>query len=142
MNEIGVFTGMGNNSWKTAMALDGAFHGCLGGVARRREKNTGVDTVDFFDLSAWDGGLSLEMDEGSVKVSFLDANRKAVKLPSLAYADGSTRKGVSSLTLKDGDKLTDTISMAAIVESVKFLKIESVGRSLNSYSIGKLASVI
>ena len=43
MKEQGVFTGMDNNSWKTATLVDGDFTGCLG---------KGGDTVDYFDLSS------------------------------------------------------------------------------------------
>jgi VCBS repeat-containing protein len=75
------------------------------------------------------------MKGGSVKASFCDENGKAVKLPSVTYADGSAKSGVASLTLKDGDRLTDTIRMAAVDGAVKFLKIEAAGTGMNKYSL-------
>ena len=126
MTEEGVFTGTGNNSWETATLLDGDFAGCLG---------KGGDTVDYFDLSSWENGLTLEMEAGSVKASFYDANKKAVKLASVEYANRTSKAGVASLTLKDGDKLTDVIRMAAVDESVKYLKIEAAGTGMNKYSL-------
>ena len=132
MEELGVFTGMDNNDWNTATALDGAFNGCLG-------KGTDADTVDYLDLSNWNGGLVLEMEAGSVKASFYDENKKAVKLAAVTFANNTSKKGVSSLTLKDGDKVNDSIQIAALDESVKYLKIEAAGTGLNSYSIATLA---
>ena len=79
------------------------------------------------------------MEAGSVKASFFDANKKAVKLASVEYANGTSKAGVASLTLKDGDKLTDVIRMAAVDESVKYLKIEAAGTGMNQYRIGMLA---
>lgn len=132
MEEQGVFTGMDNNSWDTATGLDGDFAGCLA-------KGTGMDTVDYLDLSNWENGLVLAMEAGSVKASFFDANKKAVKLDTVTYANNTSKKGVSSLTLKDGDKATDSIQIAALDDSVKYLKIEAAGNGLNSYSIATLA---
>ena len=113
-------------------ALDGDFQGCLA-------KGSGMDSVDYFDLSSWDDGLSIEMEAGSVKASFYDANHKAVKLSSVAYANGSTKSKISTLTLKDGDRLTDAVQMAALDDSIKFLKIEAAGTGLNSYRSATLA---
>ncbi len=130
MEEHGVFTGTHNNTWATATLVDGDFAGCLG---------KGGDTVDYFDLTSWQNGLSLEMEAGSVKASFFDANQKAVKVASVEYSNGTSKSGVSSLTLKDGDKLTDAIRMAAVDESVKYLKIEAAGTGMSQYRIGMLA---
>ena len=125
MSELGVFT-TDNNTWESAKGPVDGFAGCLG---------KGGDAVDYFDLTSWEGGLSLEMEAGAVKASFYDANRKAVKLPSVTYADGTSKSGVASVTLKDGDKLTDTIRMAAVDESVKYLKLEAAGSGVNTYRL-------
>ena len=132
MEELGVFTGMDNNDWDTATILEGDFAGCLA-------KGTGMDTVDYLDLSNWENGLVLSMEAGSVKASFYDENKKAVKLATVTFANETSKKGVASLTLKDGDKVNDSIQIGALDESVKYLKIEAVGTGLNSYSIATLA---
>ena len=43
------------------------------------------------------------------------------------------------MTLKDGDKLTDMIRLAAVDESVKYLKIEAAGSTMAKYNFGMLA---
>ncbi len=129
VNELGVFTGTGNNAWENATAAEYAFEGCLG---------KGGDTVDYFDLTEWgENEFSLVMETGSVKASFFDASKKAVKVP-VTYANDTT-KSAASLTLKDGDKLTDMIRLAAVDESVKYLKIEAAGSAMVKYNFGMLA---
>jgi hypothetical protein len=129
VNELGVFTGTGNNAWENATAAEYAFEGCLG---------KGGDTVDYFDLTEWgENEFSLVMETGSVKASFFDASKKAVKVP-VTYANDTT-KSAASLTLKDGDKLTDMIRLAAVDESVKYLKIEAAGSAMAKYNFGMLA---
>ncbi len=132
MDELGVFTGLANNTWNAATALDGEFQGCLG-------KGGGADPLDYLDLSAWQGGLSLEMEAGSVKASFYDENHHAVKLASVACANDTVRTNVSLLTLKDGDNVADSIRIAALDEAVRYLKLEAIGTGMNAYRIATLA---
>ena len=131
MTENGVFTGMDNNTKENATMLNGDFSGCLG-------KGTGVDSIDWLDVSALNG-LEFEVESGSLKLGFYDDMGKSVKASSVAFADDSTKSKVASLTLKDGDKLTDSISIAALDDSIRYLKVEAAGNGMNSYHIGLLA---
>ena len=54
-------------------------------------------------------------------------------------ADGSIMENVSSLTLVTNDGTTDHIAVAALNDTVKYLKIESSASGLGGYSIGRIA---
>ena len=128
MGELGVFTGLDNNTCDGAIQLNGdEFTGCLG---------KGIDSLDCIDLTAWDNdGLRIAMEAGAVKASFYDANRKAVKLASVTYANGTQKANIASLTLKDGDKVTDTIQIGALDDNIRYLKLEAASTGVVTYHI-------
>ena len=128
MSEFGVFTGLDNNTWDGAIQLNGdEFTGCLG---------KGIDSLDCIDLTAWENeGLRIEMEAGSVKASFYDANRKAVKVASVTYANGTQKAKLASITLKDGDKATDSIQIGALDDNIRYLKLEAASTGMVTYHI-------
>ena len=73
------------------------------------------------------------------QVSFYDQNKKAVKVSALTMANGSVKKKVSSLTLVAGNATTDKFTIAALDDAVKYLKIETADKTLDSYKLAKLA---
>ena len=79
------------------------------------------------------------MTAGKTKVSFFDKNKQAVKVASVKMANGSIKANAASLTLAAGNAATDHFTVAAIDDAVKYLKIEASGKTLNSYSITKIA---
>ena len=81
----------------------------------------------------------LDMEKGKAQVSFYDENKKAVKVSAVTMADGSVRKNVSSLTLTTGNAATDHFTVAALDDAVKYLKIETADKTLDSYKLAKLA---
>jgi len=117
-----------NNDWSHAEALtaDATFAGAL-------TKAAGGDVVDYCDVSAL-GSLSFKTTAGKVKVSFFDKNKQAVKV---AVKAGGKDKTASSVSLTSGK--TDNFTIGTLPSSVKYLKIEAAGKTLNSYTIGKLA---
>ena len=133
LTEKAVFTGNKNNDWAQAEVLEkgATFNGTL-------TKAPGGDVVDYCDVGRIDS-LTFNMTAGKTKVSFFDANRQAVKVASVTMADGSLRVNAASLTLAANDVATDQFTIAAIDDAVKYMKIEAAGKTLNSYSIGKIA---
>ena len=86
--------------------------------------------MDFIDLAAVDyGSLTLDADSGKVKISFFDANKKAAKASTVTFADGSSRSNLSTVTLVADNVTTDNISLSALDDTIKYLKIEAVGAS-------------
>ena len=79
------------------------------------------------------------MEAGKANVSFYNEKRRAVRISAVTLADGSVKADVASLTLKDGNRLMDAIQVAALDETVKYLKIEGAGNGLNAYRLGMLA---
>ena len=118
-----------NNNWNGATVLKKTVLGALEAKA---------DKVDYYDVSDV-AQLMLDMEKGKAKVSFYDANKKAVKVAGLTMADGSVRKNVSSLTLATGNAAADNFTIAALDECVKYLKIETADKTLDSYKLAKLA---
>ena len=118
-----------NNNWNGATALTGTVLGAL-------EAKT--DKVDYYDVSDV-AQLMLDMEKGKAKVSFYDAEQNAVEVAALTMADGSVRENVSSLTLTANDGATDNFTVAALDECVKYLKIETADKTLDSYKLAKLA---
>ena len=53
--------------------------------------------------------------------------------------NGSVKESVSSLTLAANDGTNDRFTVAALDEAVKYLKIETADKSLDSYKLAKLA---
>ena len=131
MTEKAAFANRGNETWETATAPIGDFDGILTAAA-------GGDKFDYFDLSDVDA-FALDAGLGKIKVSFCDANRKAVKVAELAMADGSLKKNVSGLTLEAGHKTTDSFTLADVSDAMKYLKIEAATGTLNTYKISLLA---
>ena len=125
------FTGAENNDWAQAEVLEkgATFAGTL-------TKAAGGDVVDYCDVSKIDS-LSFDMTEGKTKVSFFDADRRAVKA-ALKLANGA-EKTAASLTLAANNGTTDHFTIAAIDDAVKYLKIEAAGKALNTYTITKIA---
>jgi hypothetical protein len=117
-----------NNDWSHAEALtaDATFTGAL-------SKATGGDTVDYCDVSAFDN-LSFKTTAGKVKVSFFDTNKQAVKV---AVKAGGKDKTAAAVSLTSGK--VDRFTIGTLPSSVKYLKIEAAGKTLNSYTIGKIA---
>jgi len=122
-----------NNDWSHAEVLkSGAtFTGAL-------TKAAGGDTVDYCDISAL-GNLSFTTTAGKVKVSFYNANKQAVKVAAVTMANGTGKANVASLTLAAGNATTGHFTIGMLTDAVKFLKIEAAGKTLNSYTIGKIA---
>ena len=96
------------------------------------------DMVDYCAVSGIDG-LTFDMTAGKTKVSFFDAAGVKVKVASVTMANGSEKKNVSSLTLAANNATTDNFTIAAIDDAVKYLKIEASGKTLNGYTITKIA---
>jgi len=118
-----------NNDWNGATVLttaDAPFAGAL-------TKAAGGDVVDYCDVSAL-SNLSFKTTAGKVKVSFYDKNKQAVKV---AIKAGGKDKTAAAVSLTSGK--TDNFTIGTLPGSVKYLKIEASGKTLNSYSIGKLA---
>ena len=78
------------------------------------------------------------MDAGQIKATFYDEDHKVVKLPEVVFADGSVKSNGGSFSLKNDDKVKDSINIAAIDDSVRYLKVEAVSTGLNAYHIGML----
>ena len=117
-----------NNDWNHAEALtaDATFAGAL-------TKAAGGDGVDYCDVSALDN-LSFKTTAGKVKVSFYGADKQAVKI---AVKTGGKDKTAAAVSLASGK--TDNFTIGTLPSSVKYLKIEAAGKTLNSYTIGKIA---
>ena len=133
MTERGVFTHRGNETWETATEFDSSAKGLLTTAA-------GGDKIDYFDLSYVVDDLKLNIKNGKTKVSFFDENNKAVKVANVTMADGSVKKNVSSLTLVADDATTDTITLASLDDSIRYLKIEAATNGINTYKLTTLAS--
>ena len=131
LTQKAVFTGAKNNDWSQAevLAKGATFTGAL-------TKAAGGDTVDYCDVSKIDS-LTFDMTEGKTKVSFFDAQHNAVKA-AVKLANGAD-KTAASLTLAAGNAATDHFTIAAIDDAVKYLKIEAAGKTLNGYTITKIA---
>ena len=97
-----------------------------------------TDKVDYYDVGDV-AQLMLDMEKGKTKVSFYDENKKAVKVSAVTMADGIAKENVSSLTLTAGNGTTDNFTLAAVDEGVKYLKIETADKTLDSYKLAKLA---
>ena len=133
LTQKATFTGAKNNDWSQAEVLSkgDTFTGTL-------TKAPGGDTVDYCDVSKIDT-LYFDMTAGKTKVSFFDKNKQAVKVAEVEMANGSVKKNASSLTLAAGNATTDHFTIAAIDDAVKYLKIEASGKTLNGYTITKIA---
>ena len=131
LTEKATFTGAKNNDWKQAEVLTkgATFAGTL-------TKAPGGDVVDYCDVSQIDS-LTFDMTAGKTKVSFYDKDRNAVKA-ALKLANGA-EKIAASLTRAANNATTDHFTIAAIDDAVKYLKIEASGKTLNGYSINKIA---
>ena len=131
LTQKAVFTGAKNNDWAQAevLAKGATFTGAL-------TKAAGGDVVDYCDVSKIDS-LSFDMTAGKTKVSFFDAQHNAVKT-TVKLANGAD-KTAASLTLAAGNAATDHFNLAAIDNAVKYLKIEAAGKTLNGYTITKIA---
>ena len=131
LTQKAVFTGAKNNDWAQAevLAKGATFTGAL-------TKAAGGDTVDYCDVSKIDA-LTFDMTEGKTKVSFYDAQHNAVKT-TVKLANGAD-KTAASLTLAAGNAATDNFTISAIDDAVKYLKIEASGKTLNGYTITKIA---
>jgi autotransporter passenger strand-loop-strand repeat protein len=118
-----------NNDWNHAEALtaDATFAGAL-------SKAAGGDTVDYCDVSAL-SNLSFTNTAGKVKVSFFGADMQAVKVA--VKVAGGKNKTAAAVSLASGK--TDNFTIGTLPGSVKYLKIEAAGKTLNSYTIGKIA---
>ena len=128
-----VFTGAKNNDWKSAEVLEkgATFTGAL-------TKAPGGDVVDYCDVSQIDA-LYFDMTAGKAKVSFFDKDRNKVKVAAVKMANGTGKANVASLTLAAGNAATDHFTIADIDAAVKYLKIEASGKTLNGYTITKIA---
>ena len=133
LTQKATFTGMKNNGWSSAEVLKkgATFTGAL-------TKAPGGDMVDYCDVSKIDS-LYFDMKAGKTKVSFYDAQYRPVKVTAVGLANGSGKANVASLTLAANNATTDHFTIAAIDDAVKYLKIEASGKTLNSYSITKIA---
>ena len=135
MEEKGIFTNIANNSWSTAEVpsvnpFD--FSGVL-------TKSVGGDAVDCIDLTAGSySSLSLDAASGKVKISFFDANQKAVKASSVKFADGSVKSNLSTVTLAADNAVTDNLMLGSLDDAIKYLKIEAMTTGMDSYLL-KLA---
>jgi len=118
-----------NNDWNHAEVLttDATFAGAL-------TKAAGGDVVDYCDISALDN-LSFKTTAGKVKVSFYDTNKQAVKVA--VKVAGGKDKTAAAVSLAYGK--ADRFTIGTLPSSVKYLKIEAAGKTLNSYTIGKIA---
>ena len=116
------FTGRNNNNWNNAEVLKkgDTFSGTL-------TKAAGGDSVDYCKFSQIDS-LCFDVTHGKVKVSFFNAQYRPVKV-------ATSVKNASSLTLA----ANGSFNLAAIDAAVKYLKIEASGKTLNGYTITKIA---
>ena len=94
--------------------------------------------MDYCDVSKIDS-LTFDMTAGKTKVSFFDKDRNAVKIAAVTMANGTGKANVASLTLAAGNAATDHFTITAIDDAVKYLKIEASGKTINSYTITKIA---
>jgi|GEM_PF-4201502 len=117
----------GNNSWANATELKDTVLGAL---------DNALDKVDYYDVGDV-AKLMLDMEAGKAKVTFCDADRKAVAA-QMERADGSIAD-LASFTLASGDQVSDHITLGDLGEAVKYLKIESAASGVNSYRLAKLA---
>ena len=133
LTQKAVFTGAKNNDWAQAevLAKGATFTGVL-------TKAAGGDSVDYCDVSKINT-LTFDMAAGKAKVSFFDKNRNAVKIAAVTMANGTGKANVASLTLAAGNAATDHFNLTAIDDAVKYLKIEASGKTINSYTITKIA---
>ena len=133
LTQKATFTGAKNNDWSKAEVLEkgATFNGTL-------TKAAGGDVADYCDVSKIDS-LYFDMTNGKTKVSFFDKDRNKVKVAEVKMANGSVKKNVAALTLAAGNATTDHFTIAAIDDAVKYLKIEASGKTLNTYTISKLA---
>ena len=100
----------------------------------------GGDKFDYFDLaSATVDALKFDMGSGKAKVSFFNADNKAVKATEITMADGSVKKNVSSLTLVADNATTDHFDIAALDDSIRYLKIEAATNGMNKYHLSLIA---
>ena len=118
-----------NNNWSGATVLKKTVLAALEAKA---------DKVDYYNVSDV-AKLMLDMEKGKAKVSFYDANKKAVKVSAVTMANGSVKKNVSALTLTTNNAATDKFTIAALDDAVKYLKIETADKTLDSYKLAKLA---
>ena len=133
MSELALFTGSDNNTRETATALNTA-EDFTGHIA----KGGDADKLDWLDVTAFDN-LSIEMETGAVKLSFYDENGKSARVAEIRCANGSVRKNTASITLRDGNAITDSMQIAALDDSIRYLKVEAIDSGMNSYRIGLLA---
>ena len=99
----------------------------------------GGDKIDYFDLSAVKKQLKLDAGQGKLKVSFYDKNNKAVKVAQVKMANNSVKKNVSALILVANDKVTDRITLGALDDAIRYLKIEAATKNINTYKLSLLA---
>ena len=129
MKEEGVFN-RGNETWTNATQLaDGEWEGILTSAA-------GGDKVDCFDLSKIDD-LKIDVKAGKIKVSFFNAQKKAVKT-SFVYANKKTAN-LATATLVANNAKTDHIALGAIDDAIRYMKIEAATSKLNTYELSLLA---
>ena len=133
MTEKATFTGLRNNDWSQAEVLTAKEE--VSGVL---SKAPGADLVDYYDLSKV-GSLCLDMVKGKAKVSFYDAGRNKIKVATVKMANGALKQNAAALSLAAGNMTTDQITISAIDDAVRYLKIEASGKTLNSYTITKIA---
>ena len=130
-SEVGIFTGTGNNTFAkaTKLAAETELTGML-------SKVSGGDTVDFYDLAAVKNqALNLEMTSGTLKLTFCDKSGKAIKVASVTMADTSVKKNISTLTLTNGNAVTDSIAFMASASNLRYLKIEATAGGVNAYNL-------
>ena len=116
-----------NNSWTGATVLKGTVLAAL---------DKSVDKVDYYDVGDV-AKLMIDMEAGKAKVTFCGENKKAVAT-EVTCADGSI-KTVSSFTLTAKNAVSDNITLGDLGEYVKYLKIETADKTLDSYKLAKLA---
>ena len=100
----------------------------------------GGDKFDYFDLAnATVDAMKFDMGSGKAKVSFFNADNKAVKVAEMTMADGSVKKNVSNLTLVADNKTTDSFDIAALDDSIRYLRIEAATNGINTYHLSLIA---
>ena len=129
MTEKATFVNRGNETWETATAPTGDFDGILTAAA-------GGDKFDYYDLSGI-GALEIGMLSGKVKVSFHGENKKEARTEVIC-ANGEMKEP-SAMTLETGNASTGGITLAALDDSIRYLKIEAATNGINSYRLSLIA---
>lgn len=92
------------------------------------------DAVDFYDLDEWQGSFHIELETGSVRLTFYDEQCNAVKVSGVRQADGSLLSNQSALNLTAGHGKTGAMNLA-LDDAIRFVRVEAAGAANNRYAL-------